>query len=196
MSPKLIKAFKSHVTKLARDKKFIHHRWYVKYHLEIVEKIAMELCDIYRKADRNLVVLLVWLHDYGKLIDYKNPHKATIIYGRKKLKGIGFTDDIIKKSLNLIRILDKKNPQRLKRSPIEIQIVSSADGASHLTGPFHSIFLYENSRKPLDRLLEGNIEKIKNEWDNKIVLPEVKKAFKQRKDLLLEINGRFPRKYI
>ena len=114
---------------------------------------------------------------------------------RKKLKEIGFSDNIIKKSLNLIKILDKKDPQTLKESSIEIQIVSSADGASHLTGPFHPIFLYENSQMNLNKLLEGNVGKIKSEWDNKIVLPEVKEIFKERKDLLLEINGRLPKRY-
>ncbi len=62
-----LKAFRKHVIKASQRKSFIHHRWFVEYHLLLVEKIAKELCQLYPKANKDIVLTLVWLHDYGKI---------------------------------------------------------------------------------------------------------------------------------
>ncbi|HYV33432.1 MAG TPA: hypothetical protein VE973_01105 [Candidatus Limnocylindria bacterium] len=193
----LVKKFKNHVTELSNNSKdFIHHEWFVKYHLEIVEKIALELCAVYKNADKDLVILMVWLHDYGKIIDFTNEHSMTLTAGKDKLLELGFSQDISDKAINYIELLDKKESLESDSTPIEIKIVSSADGAAHLVGPFFHLWWYENPKQPFQQLIKDNIQKSTIDWEKKIVLPEIKKAFEQRHNFLLEQAGNFPEKFL
>ena len=77
-----IEAFKAHVTESAANPDFVHHVWFVEWHLKVVEKIALELLDHYPDADRDLVLVMVWLHDYGKTINFADQYRTTLVEGR------------------------------------------------------------------------------------------------------------------
>jgi hypothetical protein len=190
----LIAQFKKHVIEKADNPKFLHHEWYVKHHLEIVEKISLELCKKYRKANKDLVLLLVWLHDYGKIVTQSDQYSYDA--GRIKLVEIGFQKDFIDKAILYVQIIDKKSEIDLNNSPIEIKIVSSADGASHMIGPFYGIYIYENYDKNFDELMKNNLAKLEKDWNRKIVLPEVKKMFAERYKFLSEQFGKIPPKFL
>lgn len=194
MDARLIDRLKIEVEKETSNPKFIHLWWFVKYHLEIVEKISFELCEIYPNADKNFVLLLVWLHDYGKIVDHKNQYKATLSAGREKLLEMGFSEAIVEKTISSMKIFDGKID--LEKEAIEIQIVSSADGASHLVGPFYEIFWKEFHEWTYEALLKENRRKALVDWEKKIVLPEVKKAFSLRHKFLMEQLGDLPTDYL
>src|SRR5688500_17028294 len=63
---------------------------YVKYHLEIMECISEELLLSYPHAERDVVLAMVWVHDYGKVFSREEARAATLVAGRTKLTELGF----------------------------------------------------------------------------------------------------------
>jgi len=195
-----IAAFRQHVIEASANPDFFHHKWFVPWHLEIVQKIARQLCEHYPKANRDLVDIMVWLHDYGKILDFNNQYDMGKV-SRQKLHELGFPDDLASQAVDYIGILDKKMELDLHTAPLEVQIVSTADGCSHMIGPFLSIFWNEATDKNFagleyQELMALNLAKIEKDWNRKIVLPEARQAFKQRYHFLREQAGELPDRII
>lgn len=195
-SAELIESFRQSVIEASNDPSFVHHPWFVKYHLEIVDRIANELLDFYPEANRELVKVLVWIHDYGKAIDFDNQFELTLTKGRAKLEELGFAAEFTDKVIEYMSILERKLELDLYQAPIEVQIVSSADGCSHFVGPFMSLWWWEHPDKSVEELLSDNHKKIDKDWNRKIVLPEARKAFENHHTDLLQRSGDLPDKFL
>jgi len=197
----IISAIKSHVERACSNTNFVHHKWYYQYHLLVVERIALELCTIYPSSDRDIVELLVWIHDYEKITRWQtkgeeDKHQEGLVRLRLLLSNCGMTDSDIEDMIKLFETFETKANEVLKDASIEIQIVSSADAASHLASPFFPIDWYEYHNLSIDELLQRGKDKLKKDWEQKITLPEVKKKFRVRYELLLEITaGQYPDSY-
>ena len=224
-----IEAWKAHVREVSANPGFVHHEWFVRWHLEIVERIAFELCEKYPAADKELVEVMVWLHDYGKILvgptasstfraKQSAPHSAvspirlhsgapvssqtaqlavdpnvlgdeystTISAGRAKLTEMGFTRDFVERAVSGIETMDKKMELDLHEAPLEVQIVASADGCSHMVGPFLSLYWREHPELSTEELLTANLAKLEKDWNRKITLPEARAAFAQYHTLLIK----------
>ena len=195
MLDKLI-AFKEHVKQASQNPAFVHHEWFVKWHLEIVDKIAGELMVHYPQADKVMVEVMVWLHDYGKILDFDNQYAVTLTAGREKLTRLGFPPLFVDMAIKNIETLDKKMELDISQAPLEVQIVSSADGLSHLIGPFMHVWWQENYAKPFTELMEDNKKKALKDMTRKIVLPEARAAAEPRYLYLLEQSGDIPDKIL
>lgn len=174
---------------------FTYHEWMVDYHLKIVEKIALELCDIYQEADREIVRALVWFHDFGKPLDEENERAVTLAEGPKVMLECGFPQDFVDRVVECWQLMEKKNEIDIRTTPIETQIVSSADGASHFTGVFYPSYFNEDG-DDFATTQKHLKEKMEKDWTRKIVLPEVQKAFEGRYLQAKEMLGEFPDKFI
>jgi len=82
--------------------------------------------------------------------------------------------------------MEKKNEIDISQTPIEVQIISSADGASHFVGPFMRIHRKDKHHKEIHELMQDDIKKATKDRTRKITLPEVKKFIKPRYELFIE----------
>jgi hypothetical protein len=144
---------------------------------------------------------MVWLHDYGKILDFDNEYSKTLSAGREKLSELGFPPEVIEKAITYVDTMDKKLEIDLYQAPLEVQIISSADGCSHLAGPFLKIFWHEATDKTftdktLEELMAENLRKANVDWQYKIVLPEARKAFEQRYKFICEQSGELPERFL
>jgi hypothetical protein len=191
-----LESFKKIVIKNCENKNFRYHEWFVKDHLMIVERLAMELCDLYPDADRSLVFALVWLHDFGKPLDDRNEYEITKTKGVEALRSFGLDEGFVGRVLECWEKMEKKGEIDISQEAVEVQIISSADGASHFTGKFYSAYFRDDSDESLKSIEKRIWEKIIKDWERKIVLPEVKEAFRSRYLRAIEIVGEYPEKFI
>lgn len=186
-------ALRDFVREKASNTEFVHHKWFARWHLEVVEKIAANLLEYYPEADSDIVYAMVWMHDYGKIIDFANQYDHSYVdAGRNELIKLGFDDDFAYTVAENIKTLDKKDD--LEHANIETRIVSSSDGCSHLVGPFMSLYWWENPQKPFEEIMQDNIRKLTVDWEKKVVIPEALSAFKNLHDIALDTaKGTVPR---
>lgn len=185
---------KQKVTEHSSNPSFKHYEWFVKYHLEIVERIAHELCDRYSDANLQFVDALVWLHDYEKIVDFDNQYNTELAATRVLMEEVGYSTDVTEEVVRSINQYNAK--ENLSSARIEIQIVSSSDAASHLVGPFYHLYWYENPSKSIEELLAADVRKMTVDWEKKVTLPEIKQAFDQRHKYALENAGILPPKFL
>ena len=185
---------KAVVATRSADENFVHHKWFITYHLDIVEDIATELCEKYPDANKFKVLTLAWLHDYEKIIDFDNQYNTGLVATRELMEQVGFEPKFIEDMATDLNAYNAK--EDLEMASIEIQIVSSSDAASHSVGPFMCLYWYENPTMTIEELKLANIRKISIDWDKKITLPEVKEAFAKYRDFSLQVAGQLPNKYL
>jgi len=169
------------ITHRAAQSDFVHHKWFTRWHLEVVESLARDLVVFYPEADKDIIIAMCWMHDYGKIIDFDNQYDHKYIEeGRQEMIKLGFDEFFATTVTENIKTLDQKD--NLVNANIETRIVSSVDGCSHLVGPFLSLYWWENPKTPFEDIMRENVRKLTVDWDLKVVLPEAKAAYQTLHD--------------
>lgn len=186
-----IENLRKYIASLSADPGFIHYKWFVVHHLDIVAQLADELCDLYPKADRNVVQAMVWLHDLGKILTSMTlprdeEDRITQSESAKLLQQLGFAEDFIAKVVANLATYETYGERDPAKENIEVDILSSADACSHYVGPFMSLYWYENPDQGVDQLVQSGMKKAQKDWQHKRILPEARAAFQRRLDQIAE----------
>lgn len=186
----MLTTLEAHVTALANNPAFIHHKWFVAHHLKIIEQLVNELCDAYPAANRTACLAMVWLHDLGKILTNKQAsaeaeQQVTLTESATLLARFGFTPEDTALTLTCLQQMDEVKTTTPAGLHLETKIISSADAAAHYIGPFFALYWYENPEKSVEQLIADNQKKLAKD-SHKVLLPEVEKFLHTRRALLAE----------
>lgn len=113
----------------SKDNKYGPSVW--RYHLEVVADYALKLAKIL-KADKEVVELAAYLHDYAALLKGDNDKQHHVLGAKEAeriLSSLGFS--AYKTQLVVECILCHRGSVPLKRKTLEAKIIASADAMSH-----------------------------------------------------------------
>ena len=158
--------------------------WFYSTHLLGVEKFAKWLLARLPKANKEVVMLGVWLHDLQRIKGIKGNHQEV---GAKEAEKVmikfAYDNKTIKQVKNIIlsHSCSSKKPNTL-----EGKILTSADAMSY----YHNDFFLQiavTGQRNLEEYKKWVLEKLNRNYNVKICFPFAKKAIKVRHDLFKKI---------
>ena len=183
MSIKIIKQIKVRIKSECYNKGHVES-WFYEKHLLAVEKYANFLLRRLSKADKEIVLLGVWLHDSQRVMGIKGDHqKAGAIEAKKIMTEYGYPVETIKKVQNIIltHSCDGFFP-----STVEGKILATADAMSHYVNDFY-LQIATTGQRSLEDFKIWALEKLNRDYNKKIFFPFAKKEIKERHDVLIKL---------
>lgn len=135
-------------------------------HVENVEKWAKKLLGNQPQADKEVVLVSVWLHDIGQTVGDKSEDHAvkSEAEARTFLTSQNYPKEKIEKVAHCVRAHRCKDVQP---KTLEAKILAAADSASHFTDINYIVHLSEEGRKFVE-------EKIERDYRDIGIFPELK----------------------
>ena len=176
---KIIKESKIEIKKIADRNGWT---WFYEMHQKEVIKYAEKLLSMYKKADREAVLISCWLHDiahyYAKdgkeILKVKKFHHVN---GAKLAEKFLEKYNLDKKEIDKIKncILRHRNNEQYPARTLEEKIVAVADTLSHFGSIFYFTYFKFHPNHSLERMVEDDLAKLKREWRDIQILPKAKK---------------------
>lgn len=159
LMPQSVSATREHFIKTLAEGNPIHKLF--PYHVEQVEKWALRILEFHPEANKEVVLLSVWLHDIGQAD--KEHHNTHEIYSEQEagrfLPTLGLPQEEIDMVAHCVRT-HRCKPDALPKT-IEAKIVAAADSASHLTDIWYVLMLNQgNSKEDVIQKLERDIRDV------------------------------------
>lgn len=151
--------------------------WFFKTHILAVKKYADFLLERLPEANKNVVLLGVWLHDIQRIRGIKDDHQQAGAEEAGKIMGsFGIDEEIANqvKKIILTHSCDRALPESL-----EGRILASADAISHYANDFYLQIAVTGERN-LSEFKEWALEKIERDYKKKIFFDFAKKEIEER----------------
>jgi HD superfamily phosphodiesterase len=159
--------------------------WFYKTHLLAVEKFARILLKKLPRADKDIVMLGVWLHDLQRVRKLKGDHsKIGAREAIKLMKDFKYDLKTIKKVKEII--LSHTCGTKLLPKTIEAKILASADAMSHYVNDFF-LQIAVLGQRDLENYKVWALEKLNRDYNKKIYFNFARRIIKKRHNLLKSI---------
>ena len=160
------------------------NNWFYENHLLAVEKAAKFLLNNLPKANREVVLLGVWLHDLQRVRNIKGDHqKIGAREAEKVLKDLNYDAKTISKVKEIIL---SHACYSIFPKTLEGKILASADAMSHYGSDFYLriVMTYDISIKNYNKWA---LEKLDRDYNKKIFFPFAKKKIESRHRSLMKV---------
>lgn len=153
-----------------------------------MEEVTLELIEKYPEVDKDLMRVLVWVHDYSKPFkpDKREEKESLFSMVREVLRELEFEMSFVERVVSVLAEVESKDTTRIEDTSIEAQILSSADGASHFIGPFFFSYFRNDSHEHINDTMKRVREKAVRDWEKKVVLPGARELIRVRYEILME----------
>jgi len=159
--------------------------WFYSVHLLGVEKFAKELLKKLPKADKEIVLLGVWLHDLQRIRGKKGDHaKIGAKEAEKVMRQFQYPEETIKYVKEMI--LAHRCNTRLLPKTIEGKILASADAMSHFGNDFY-LLIATTGKRDVAGFKKWALEKLDRDYNKKIFFVFAKKMIEKRHKVLKEV---------
>lgn len=180
---KRIEQIKKQIKQECKKSKYIED-WFYDVHLLKVEEMSKWLLKKLPKADKEIVLLGVWLHDLQRIRGIKGEHqKAGAIEAAKVMKKYGYDKDVMARVQEIILT---HSCSRNMPGSLEAKILATADAMSHYYNDFFLVIGLTGKRE-IKEYKTWVLEKLNRNYKKKLFFPFAKKKIKDRHDLVMKI---------
>lgn len=136
---------------------------YLPRHVAEAEKWANKVLQKYPEADKEVVLLSIWLHDIGQALGEENEDHAvkSEVEARCFLSKLGLAPEEIEKVAHCVRTHRCKDVQP---ETLEARILAAVDSASHMTDICYIDMISEKSK-------QATLEKLERDYRDADLLP-------------------------
>ncbi|MBU4339144.1 HD domain-containing protein [Patescibacteria group bacterium] len=163
--------------------------WFYGVHLLGVEKFAKVLFKKMSKADKEIVLLGVWLHDLQRVRGIKGDHaKMGAIEAEKVMRQFNYPEKTIKHVKEII--LAHSCDTCLMPETLEGKILASADAMAHYVNDFYLTIAVTGAvtgERDLVSFKKWALEKLDKDYNRKIFFDFAKKMIEKRHKALKEV---------